>query len=118
MADAKLRVIEIPGRRHDAASGLDDLDPVTAFLQDFEPGRRQLTLVCWGRAWTHYWGAMGNGSSLAEFVLKASPGYLVGKMMLTRDVMLARAERREERWLAQIVEALKAELRRVTGSAT
>lgn len=118
MADAKLRVLEIPSRSYDAASGLGDLDAVTAFLQDFEPGRGQLTLVCWGRAWTHYWGSMGNGSSLAEFVLKASPGYVVGKLMLTRDVLLARAERREERWLAQIVDALKDELRKASGSAS
>jgi hypothetical protein len=105
-----LHVINIPRQRYDAAAGKLDLDPVTAFLEDFEPGRGQLTLVCWGRAWTHFWGAMGNGSSLRQFLLTASTGYIVGKLMLPRDVILKREERREERWLTQIVEALKAEI--------
>jgi hypothetical protein len=106
-----LRVINIPRQRYDEAAGKRELDPVTAFLEDFEPGRGQLTLVCWGRAWTHYWGAMGNGASLSEFLLSASSGYIVGKLMLPRDVMLKSAELREERWLSQMVEALKAKLR-------
>jgi hypothetical protein len=107
-----LRVLYIPGQRYDAAKGHLDLDPVTAFLEDFEPGRGQLTLVCWGRAWTHFWGAMGNDLTVAEFVGKASTGYIVGKLMLPCDVLLKRAERREEKWLTQIVEALKIELNR------
>lgn len=105
-----LTVISIPRQRYDAAKGLLELDPVTAFLEDFEPGRGQLTLACWGRAWTHFWGAMGNGSTLAEFLPSASTGYIVGKLMLPRDVLLKRAEPHEERWLTQIVEALKREL--------
>jgi hypothetical protein len=105
-----LQLIEIPRQRYDAEKGLMELDPVSAFIQDFEPGRGQLTLVCWGRAWSHFWGAMGNGSSLRDFLLKADTGYIVMKLMLPGDVMLKRAEKREERWLTQIVEALKREL--------
>ena len=106
----RLEVLQIPRQRHDAQAGKDELDPVTAFLEDFEPGRGQLTLVCWGRSWTHFWGAMGNGATLREFLTSASSGYIVGKLMLTRDVLLKRAEPREERWLSQIVEALKAQI--------
>lgn len=107
-----LTTIHIPEQRYDEAAGLMHLDPVTAFLEDFAPGRGQLTLVCWGRAWTHFWGAMGNEATVAQFVADASTGYVVGKLMLPCDVMLKRAEAREERWLSQIVEALKRELRR------
>lgn len=106
-----LTVVEIPRQQYDANKGMDELDPVTAFMQDFEPGRGELTLVCWGRAWTHFWGAMGDGSTLRDFLLSASTGYLVGKLMLPSDVMLKRSEKREERWLTQIVEALKRQLR-------
>jgi hypothetical protein len=112
-----MRTLHIPAQRYDAAAGLDELDPVTAFLEDFEPGRGQLTLVCWGRAWTYFWGAMGNGATLSNFLGHASTGYIVGKLMLPRDVMLKRAEHREERWLSQIVEALKLELRRAASTA-
>ncbi len=105
-----LRIVHIPAQRYDAAKGLSSLDPVTAFLQDFEPGRGQLTLVCWERAWTYFWGAMGDGSTVAEFVGRASTRYLVGKLMLPSDVMLKRAERREDQWVNQIIEGLKNEL--------
>lgn len=107
---SELRVLEIPGRSYSAESGLVDLDPLTVFLEDFRPGQGQLTVVCWGRAWTHYWGAMGEGYDLAKFISKASTGYIVGKLMLPRDVMLQRAERREEKWLTQIVDAIKSKL--------
>lgn len=106
-----LQVIEVPGRTYTAESGEHDLDPVTAFLQDFGEGRGQLTVICWGRSWTHYWGAMGKDTTLREFILHAWPGYIVGKLMLPYDVMLKRAEKREERWLTQIVGALRDELR-------
>ena len=71
----RLEVLQIPRQRHDAQAGKDELDPVTAFLEDFEPGRGQLTLVCWGRSWTHFWGAMGNGATLREFLTSASSGH-------------------------------------------
>lgn len=103
-----LTVVNIPRQRHTEHQG--ELDPVTAFLEDFTRGQGQLTLVCWGRAWSHYWGAMGN-CELRGFILACSTGYLVGKLMLPYDVMLKRAEKREERWLSQIVEALKVQLK-------
>ena len=104
-----LKVVHIPRQRHTEHHG--ELDPVTAFLEDFAPGQGQLTLVCWGRAWSHYWGAMGNDYSLDRFIRTASTDYLVGKLMLPYDVMLKRSERREEKWLYQIVEALKVQLK-------
>jgi hypothetical protein len=110
-AAAKLTVIHIAAQHHGAGSDRIDLDPVTVFIEDFEPGRGQLTLVCWGRAWSHFWGAMGNGSAVAEFVTSASTGYIVDKLMLPPGVLLKSAEKREERWLTQIVEALKHEIK-------
>lgn len=105
-----LQVLHLPRQRYDAEAGKMELDPVTVFLEDFTPGQGQLTLVCWGRAWTHYWGATGS-SSLRAFLLSASTGYLVDKLMLPYDVVLKRAVTREARWLSQIVEALKDALR-------
>lgn len=114
MSAMKIRVLHIPSQKYDAQAGRMHLDPSTAFLEDFEPGRGQLTLVCWGRAWTHFWGAMGS-DDLRGFLLGASTGYLVGKLMLPYDVMLKRAEPREERWLTQIVQAMKDALRDEAG---
>jgi len=109
-----LTVINVPRQRYNAETKQRELDPSTAFLEDFEPGQGQLTLVCWGRAWSHYWGAMGNGSTLSEFLRSASTEYIVGKLMLPYDVMLRRAEKREEQWLGMLVNALKAQLKKVS----
>ena len=108
---ADLQTIKIPPRRGDRAKGISDLDAVTAFLEDFGNAKGQLTLVCWGRAWSHYWGAMGEGCTLADFLRGASTGYVVGQLMLPPGVLTKRAERGEERWLTDIVEALKDRLR-------
>jgi hypothetical protein len=110
-AAAKLTVIHIAAQHHGAGSDRIDLDPVTAFIEDFEPGRGQLTLVCWGRAWSHFWGAMGKDNTVEQFVTGAWTGYIVDKLMLPSDVLLKRSEEREERWLTQIVDALKHEIK-------
>ncbi len=115
-SDVTLRVLRLPTQQSDDQAGKMFLDPVTVFLEDFEPGRGQLTLVCWGRAWTHYWGAMGTRCRLRDFLLEASTCYLAGKLMLPYDVMLKRSESREERWLTQIVDAMKTALRREPGA--
>ena len=58
-------------------SELDALDPVTVFLEDFEPGKGKITISCYGKSWTSYWGAM-SGDDVATFVCRTSPDYLIG----------------------------------------
>jgi hypothetical protein len=104
----KLTVVDIPRQNRTEHQG--ELDPCIAYIRDYRVGQGELTLVCWGRAWSHCWGALGN-RDLRGFILSCSTGYLVGKLMLPYDVMLKRSEKREERWLTQIVEALKVQLK-------
>ena len=113
----KTHIIKIPARRGDHAKGIKDLDAVTAFLEDLGDGKGRLTLVCWGRAWSQYWGAMGEGRALADFLSGASTDYVVDKLMLPPGVITKRAERGEERWLTDIVEALKDRLRASKGGS-
>ena len=105
-----LRTLKISGRNYTAGQGY--LDPVTAFLEDFEPGRGQLTVVCWGRPWSYFWGAMGPSTDLRTFLLGADTDYIVGKLSIPRGVLLRSVEKIEERWLEQITLALKDELRK------
>lgn len=56
-------------------SDLDRLDPVTIFLEDFSIGQGRITIVCYGKAWSSYWGGMGN-RSLIEFVLSCDEHYI------------------------------------------
>ena len=39
-------------------SEVQGLDPITVFLEDYEPGKGKITVSCWGKSWTAYWGGM------------------------------------------------------------
>lgn len=55
------------------------LDPVTVHLQDMGPGRGFITINCYGRSWTYFWGAMGD-HKIEEFVAGLDSGYLMNKL--------------------------------------
>lgn len=70
-------------------SDLERLDPVTIFLEDlgrrnvpierdpdYWTGQGKLTISCWGKSWSTYWGGMGQ-RSLAEFVVQATSDYVL-----------------------------------------
>ena len=54
---------------------LDRLDPVSIFLEDFGIGAGQITIYCYGEAWTSYWGGMGN-DTIAEFFCGCDEHYI------------------------------------------
>lgn len=60
-------------------SGLQDLDPISVYLEDFGLGRGKITITCFDQSWTNYWGAMAE-RSMAEFFLDASVDYLTHKL--------------------------------------
>tara|TARA_R110000850_G_C9678282_1_gene437604 strand:+ start:43 stop:594 length:552 start_codon:yes stop_codon:yes gene_type:complete len=55
---------------------LDRLDPVTVFIEDYEPGKGKITFECFGKSWSSYWGGM-SGRGIAEFFLSCNTAYLV-----------------------------------------
>ena len=70
-------------------TGAPRLDQITVFLEDF--GRRdcptesdpnyqtasgKITISCWGKSWTAYWGGMGP-HTVAEFVAKCGWDYVL-----------------------------------------
>lgn len=57
---------------------LDGLDPVAVYLEDQGEGKGKITITCYGKAWTAYWGAMG--CDIREFILSADNGYLINKL--------------------------------------
>lgn len=52
------------------------LDPITVVLEDLSPRRGNIIIKCWDKAWTAYWGGMGE-RSIAQFFAEQSPDYLV-----------------------------------------
>lgn len=55
---------------------LERLDPITVYLEDFEHGKGKITVECYGKSWSAYWGAMGD--TIAGFFAKAPKEYIAG----------------------------------------
>lgn len=64
----KLRITDVQG-----------LDPIDVYLEDFGPGRGQLTINCYGKSWTTLWGAMGDTHDLISFVRQCDPDYIANR---------------------------------------
>ena len=62
---------------------IDRLDPITVFLEDYSHGAGQITIVCYGKAWTSYWGAMGD-NTIDEFFCCCDEHY-IAKNLSTID---------------------------------
>lgn len=70
-------------------SDLERLDPITVFLEDlgvrpvpiegdpdYWTGQGKLTITCWGKSWSAYWGGMGK-RTLAQFVVDCHTEYVL-----------------------------------------
>lgn len=84
------------------------LDSITVYWHNFSPGRGQVTLTCWGAAWTAYFGGM-SGNTIQEFFAGADVGYLVNKLGFTQWL---KSSKKHEDYLGRIVRAVQEELRR------
>lgn len=60
-------------------SKIDRLDPVTVFTEDFTRGQGQITITCYGKAWTAFWGAIGD-QTIAEFFCDCDIDYIAEKL--------------------------------------
>ena len=87
--------------------GHPGLDRITVFWQDFNQGQGQVTILCYGHAWTCYWEAMGK-ETVREFFLCCGNDYLVPKLAITQHHT---PKKNEEKYLGQIIDAIKKELR-------
>lgn len=54
-------------------------DPITVTIDDFSPGKGQLSLSCFGLGWAHHWNAIGQ-RGLVQFILACDNDYLAGKL--------------------------------------
>ncbi|MDH4581428.1 hypothetical protein E8F20_06000 [Pseudomonas sp. BN415] len=59
-------------------TGADRLDPITVFLEDFEPRKGKITVSCWGKSWTAFWGGMWDGHTVGSFFCQLDAGYIIG----------------------------------------
>lgn len=61
-------------------TGAKGLDPISLFIEDFEPGRGQITINCYNKSWTSYWGGCGKDGVLS-FFLSCDKYYLTKNFM-------------------------------------
>lgn len=89
-----------------------NLDPITVVLRDIAPGVGEITVSCWGAAWTARFGAMptekdGRFMTVRSFCLVVSTAYLANRMIN----QLHRRTVQNERYLLRIVAAVQEGLR-------
>jgi len=56
-------------------TGVNRLDPVHVFLEDIEKGKGRITITCYSKAWSSYWGGIGD-KSISEFFCSCNDNYL------------------------------------------
>lgn len=56
-------------------SDIERLDPITIIVEDITYGKANVTIKCYDKSWTSYWGAMGG--SVKDFFSRVNVGYLV-----------------------------------------
>lgn len=54
-------------------------DTLNVYIEDYELGKGQITITCFGEAWNNYWGAMAD-RTMSEFFSQVSTEYLATKM--------------------------------------
>lgn len=58
-------------------------DPIRVTIDDLEPGRGRITIVCFDATFSAFWGAMGpreKPSTVAEFFCRCDEGYLASSL--------------------------------------
>lgn len=54
---------------------LEGLDPVGVFAEDCGTGKGRITIICYSKAWTSYWGGMGD-RTIREFFCSCDEHYI------------------------------------------
>lgn len=61
---------------------VDRLDPITVIIDDIAVGIGSITICCYGKSWTSYWGSMGD-QRIVAFVTTCNVQYLADKLSNT-----------------------------------
>jgi hypothetical protein len=59
-------------------SEVPHLDPITVYMEDYEPGKGKITVECYGQSWSAYWGGM-SGRTVGEFFCDCDVGYIANR---------------------------------------
>lgn len=59
-------------------TGAEGLDPISVYLEDFEPCKGKITVSCYDKTWHAYWGGMWDGLTIGQFFCKLHDAYIIG----------------------------------------
>lgn len=96
----------------DILSAPHRLDPVRVIIENLEPGKGRIIIVCYDAAWVGFWGAMG-GRTVEQFILSCDAGYL--SSCLGCSSVLSRSKQNAV-YLVRVITAVQEALR-VQGGA-
>lgn len=82
------------------------LDPIHVFWMNIKPCEGYVTVICYGSAWTAYFGAMSSGT-IQEFFARVDVDYMVTKM----QAPTLKDGKKHEAYLGRIVKAVQDHLR-------
>jgi len=90
------------------------LDPIRVVIEQFGEGEQgMITITCYGRAWTAFWGAMAT-RSVRKFFVSCDVPYLVGCLVRGTTPTAKRFVASDEAYLARIVVAVQQVFRTTT----
>lgn len=92
-------------------SDISGLDPINVYWEDFSPGKGQITITCYGSAWTAYWGAMGEDRKIRAFFLSCDTPYLTNRLGITQFL---KTNKGHHQYLGRIIDAIKSALREIS----
>lgn len=81
-------------------SSTGSLDLITVYWHNYEPGKGMVTIVCWGRAWTAYFGGMMR-DTIQVFFSSCGVDYLINKLVSGKQT------KRDDAYLVRIIHAIQ-----------
>ena len=83
------------------------LDPVTVYVEQYGPASSRITVQCYARAWTAYWGSHG-ARGVEAFVTNCGAEYIADNLVWgTNGLFTKHAEKLDRAYLLRIAQALK-----------
>lgn len=79
------------------------LDAITVYWHDYSLGKGMVTIICWGNAWTCYFGGMG-ANTIREFFMQCGKDYLTNKLGCNQ---VLKQTKKLEQYLMRVIVAVK-----------
>lgn len=93
------------------------LDPVSVYIEQFSPVSSRMTVQCYSRAWTAYWGSHGD-KHVESFIVGCSPDYIADNLIWgLNGLMTEKNERHEYDYIIRIVRSIQEEFRKTGGES-